>query len=45
MGDYRELLAWQRARELVKAVYRATDRFLIPEHFGLAAQPPRTPAA
>lgn len=38
MGDYRELLAWQRARALVEAVYRATDRFPVREHFGLAAQ-------
>ena len=38
MGDYRELLAWQRARALVEAVYRATDRFPVREQFGLAAQ-------
>jgi four helix bundle protein len=38
MGDYRELLAWQRARVLVEAVYRATERFPVRERYGLAAQ-------
>ena len=38
MGDYRELLAWQRARTLAGAIYRATEAFPIRERFGLAAQ-------
>jgi four helix bundle protein len=38
MGDYRELLAWQRARALAGAVYLATERFPVRERFGLAAQ-------
>jgi four helix bundle protein len=38
MGDYRELLAWQRARALANAVYLATEHFPIRERFGLAAQ-------
>ena len=38
MGDYRELVAWQRARALAGSVYRATERFPGRERFGLAAQ-------
>ena len=38
MGDYRELVAWQRARALVEAVYRATECFPVRERYGLAAQ-------
>ena len=38
MGDYRELLAWQRARALAGAVYRATEDFPARERFGLADQ-------
>jgi four helix bundle protein len=38
MGDYRELLAWRRARTLPGAIYRATEAFPIRERFGLAAQ-------
>ena len=38
MGDYRELLAWQRARALAGAVYQATQSFPMHERFGLAAQ-------
>jgi four helix bundle protein len=38
MGDYRNLLAWQRARALAGAVYQATESFPIRERFGLAAQ-------
>jgi four helix bundle protein len=38
VGDYRELLAWQRARVLAGAVYRATDSCPIRERFGLASQ-------
>ena len=38
MGDYRDLLAWQLARALAQAVYRATEPFPLRERFGLAAQ-------
>jgi four helix bundle protein len=38
MGDYRELLAWQRARMLTGSIYRATECFPAREQFGLAAQ-------
>ena len=38
MGDYHDLLAWQRARALAGAVYRATESFPVRERFGLASQ-------
>jgi four helix bundle protein len=38
MGDFRELLAWQRARALAGAIYRSTENFPVRERFGLAAQ-------
>jgi four helix bundle protein len=38
MGDFRKLLAWQRARVLAGAVYRVTEDFPAREHFGLADQ-------
>jgi S23 ribosomal protein. len=38
MGNYRELVAWQRARALAGAVYVATEHFPLRERFGLAAQ-------
>ena len=38
MGDFRKLLAWQRARLLAGAVYRVTETFPVREHFGLADQ-------
>jgi four helix bundle protein len=38
MGDYRDLLAWQRARVLTAMVYRCTDLFPARERFALAAQ-------
>ncbi len=41
MGDirsYRDLVAWQRARELVKLVYRLTERFPRAELYGLTQQ-------
>jgi four helix bundle protein len=38
MGDYRKLVAWQRAYGLTLAVYRNTRRFPASERFGLAAQ-------
>ena len=38
MGDYRRLLAWQRARALAGMVYRTTKRLPVQERFGLASQ-------
>jgi four helix bundle protein len=38
MGDYRDLVAWQRARLLTAMVYRSTERFPSRERYGLAAQ-------
>jgi four helix bundle protein len=38
MGDFRELVAWQRARALAVAVYQASESFPPPERFGLAGQ-------
>ena len=35
---YRNLLAWQECRRLVKAVYRATEHFPASERYGLTAQ-------
>ena len=36
--SFRNLIAWQRAMELVRAVYRATRRMPREERFGLTAQ-------
>ena len=36
--SYRDLVAWQRARELVKEVYVLTAEFPVHERFGLASQ-------
>lgn len=38
MGDYRELRAWQRAIELVEAVYRTSACFPKEEVYGLTSQ-------
>ncbi len=38
MKKYERLLAWQRARELVLAVYSATGRWPDSERYGLTAQ-------
>ena len=35
---YRDLVAWQRAGDLVVAVYQASERFPTDERFGLTAQ-------
>lgn len=35
---FRDLLVWQKAFELVLAVYRATERLPAPERYGLAAE-------
>jgi four helix bundle protein len=35
---YRQLIAWQKAMELVKFVYDLTDDFPTEERFGLAVQ-------
>ena len=36
--DYRELIAWQKAMDLVELVYRATDGFPRKEVYGLTSQ-------
>lgn len=36
--DYRELIVWQRAMDLVEAVYRASAAFPREEIYGLTAQ-------
>lgn len=36
--NYRDLLAWQRAMDLVEAIYRETKRFPKDELYGLTAQ-------
>lgn len=36
--SYRDLIAWQKAIELVKLVYRATAGFPVEERFGLTNQ-------
>ena len=36
--SYRDLLAWQKARELVKDVYLLTAAFPVGERFGLVSQ-------
>jgi hypothetical protein len=36
--DYRELIAWQKAMDLVEAVYRATAGFPSAEMYGLTSQ-------
>ena len=38
MRDFRELLVWQKAKELVKAVYSLTASFPDKERFGLVSQ-------
>ena len=40
--SYRDLIAWQRARELVKEVYLLTATFPVGERFGLVSQMDRT---
>ena len=36
--DYRELIAWQKAMDLVEMVYRATENFPKREVYGLTSQ-------
>jgi four helix bundle protein len=36
--SYKELIAWQKAMELVKLVYELTDKFPTDERFGLTQQ-------
>lgn len=36
--SYRQLIAWQKAMELVEAIYTATDAFPRDELFGLTSQ-------
>ena len=37
-NGYRDLLAWQKARDLAVAIYRATEKFPKSERFGLTNQ-------
>ena len=38
MGNYRELIVWQKAMKLAAAVYRRTENFPSREIYGLTAQ-------
>ena len=38
MKDYRELIVWQKAMDLVEAIYRTTARFPKEELYGLTSQ-------
>jgi four helix bundle protein len=38
MGDFKQLKVWQRSREVVLAVYQATENFPESERDGLSAQ-------
>jgi len=38
MQTYRELIVWQKAMQLVKVVYRLTEKFPKSEMFGLVSQ-------
>lgn len=38
MGDYRKLIVWKKAHELVILVYRATEGFPSTETYGLVSQ-------
>ena len=40
--SYRDLVAWQRARELVREVYLLTAKFPVGERFGLVSQMDRS---
>ena len=42
VNSYRDLIAWQRARELVKEVYLLTATFSVGERFGLVSQMDRS---
>jgi len=37
-SGYKDLIAWQKAMELVAAIYDRTDRFPSNEQFGLVSQ-------
>jgi four helix bundle protein len=43
--NYQDLIAWQRAMDLVEAVYRATIRMPAEERFGLTSQMRRAAVA
>ncbi|MFH1429787.1 MAG: four helix bundle protein [Candidatus Margulisiibacteriota bacterium] len=38
MRDYKKIKAWQTAHELVKATYKATEKYPKMEQFGLTSQ-------
>ena len=40
--SYRDLIAWQRARDLVREVYLLTATFPVGERFGLVSQMDRS---
>lgn len=42
MKDFRDLVAWQKARRLSVEVYKATDQFPKSEEYGLASQARRS---
>jgi four helix bundle protein len=41
LRDYRDLLVWQKAMDLVEVVYRFTRQFPREEVYGLTSQPRR----
>jgi four helix bundle protein len=43
--NYQDLIAWQRAMDLVEAVYRASESMPIEERFGLTSQMRRAAVA
>jgi four helix bundle protein len=45
IGRFEDLLAWQMARQLTKAVYQATQQGNFSKDFGLAGQIQRTPVS
>lgn len=38
MGTFRDLIAWQRAMQLVSAIYKETEKLPRHEIYGLSAQ-------
>jgi four helix bundle protein len=38
MRDFKQLVAWQKSRELVRSVYQLTDKFPPSERFGISVQ-------
>jgi four helix bundle protein len=42
MGSYKELIVWQKAMELVVAVYKITSQYPIDEKYGLISETRKT---